>query len=101
MNRPDIGLERAMADAGRPASIDRRPECLAVLALRVIADDNVARHQVDLFAVVMDERRLGVTPGSDLNSRDRLPVFPFSSRLAGIFCLMPAGVCQPEVMFTG
>src|SRR5439155_7544010 len=57
---PALRLERSVVDARRPAGIGRRVEGLAALSLRIIADNEVARDQVDLFPMVVHERRRGV-----------------------------------------
>src|SRR5262245_46155544 len=58
-----IGLEWTMVDAGRAAGIGRSVEWFAALALGIVADDEVARHQVDLLPVVVHEWRGGVDAG--------------------------------------
>src|SRR5262245_18071481 len=55
-----LRLERAVIDARRPASIGRRLEALAALALGVVADDQIAGDEIDLFPMVVHERRGGV-----------------------------------------
>src|ERR1700733_515726 len=49
-------LERAVCRAGRPAGIGAFDETLAAVALRVVADRQVALEQIDLFPIFMDER---------------------------------------------
>src|ERR1700730_6011340 len=58
-----LGLERAVLDPRWPARIGGRMKWLAALALGVIADNEVARHQIHLFPMVMDERGSGVDTG--------------------------------------
>src|SRR5262252_3784317 len=58
-----VRLERAVMGAGRPAGIRRRHEAFAALALRVVADDQVALEEIDLLPVVMHEWRRGVDAG--------------------------------------
>src|SRR5262245_29235360 len=57
-----VRLERAVIDARRAAGIGRRLEALAALALGVVADNQIARDEVDLFPVVVHERRGCVHP---------------------------------------
>src|SRR5262249_48618698 len=58
-----VRLERPVVDARRPAGIGRGVECFAALSLRVVADDEVARDQIDLLPLVVRERRGGVDAG--------------------------------------
>src|SRR5262245_20931459 len=58
-----LGLERAVIHARRAARIGRGFERLAALAGGVVADDEVAGHQVDLLPVVVHERRCSVDAG--------------------------------------
>src|SRR6266545_3904107 len=58
-----LRLERAVMDAGRAARVGRRPEGFAALALRVVADRQVAGEQIDLFPMIVHERRGGVDAG--------------------------------------
>src|SRR6185503_6794869 len=51
-----LGGERAVVHARRPAGIGRRDALLAAAALRVVADDQVAVHDVHLFPVIVHER---------------------------------------------
>src|SRR5580704_11041043 len=60
-----IGLEWAVMDARRPARIGRRVERLAALALLVIADDEIAGDEINLFPMVVHERRRGVDAGRE------------------------------------
>src|SRR6185503_20944318 len=50
-------------DAWRPAGIGRRVEAFAALTLGVVADDQVAGDEIDLFPMVVDERRCRVHAG--------------------------------------
>src|SRR5271165_5879266 len=58
-----LRFERSVINAGRTARIGRRDERLAALALRIVADDEVAGHQVDLLPVVVDEGRGRIDAG--------------------------------------
>src|SRR5262249_52497723 len=58
-----LGLERPVISARRPASISRGVERLAALALRIVADDEVAGNEIDLFPMVVHERSGGVDTG--------------------------------------
>src|SRR6266853_321942 len=49
-------FERPMQHTGRSAGVGVGGETLSVLAFLVAADDKVARNQVDLFPVFVDER---------------------------------------------
>src|SRR5215475_15609744 len=55
-----VRLERPVVNARRPAGIGRGVEPFATLSLRVVADDEVARDQIDLLPMVVHERRGGV-----------------------------------------
>src|SRR6266851_1211804 len=61
-----LGLEGAVMDAGRTARIGRRLERLAALALRVVADDQIAGDEIDLLPVIVHEGRGGVGAGLEL-----------------------------------
>src|SRR5262249_13326271 len=50
-----LGLERPMVNPGRPARISGRLERLPAVAGRVIADDEIAGHEIDLLPVIMHE----------------------------------------------
>src|SRR5260370_26001321 len=58
-----LGFERSGIDARRAAGIGRRVEGLTALALLIVADDEVARDQIDLLPVIMHEGRSGVDAG--------------------------------------
>src|SRR5215510_11910615 len=58
-----VRLERPVVNARRPAGLGRGVECSAALSLRVVADDEVARDQIDLLPMVVHERRGGVDAG--------------------------------------
>src|SRR5262249_52266292 len=58
-----LRLERPVLHAGRPARIGRRRKALAALALRVVADEEVARQEIAPLPVVVDERRGRVGAG--------------------------------------
>src|SRR5215475_350716 len=58
-----IRLEWPVINARRPAGIGRGGERFAALSLRVVADDEVARDQIDLLPMVVHERRGGVDAG--------------------------------------
>src|SRR4051812_31113004 len=58
--------ERAVMHARGPAGVGRGEALLAALALRVVADDQVALHHVDLFPMVVDEGHRGEGAGIDL-----------------------------------
>jgi hypothetical protein len=60
------GSERAVVHARRPAGIGRRDALLAAFALLVVADHEVALHDVDLFPVVVYERLGRERTGVDL-----------------------------------
>src|SRR5262249_34591901 len=55
--------ERPVIGARRPASVCRCVERLAALALRVVAHDEVAGNEIDLFPMVMHERGGGIDAG--------------------------------------
>src|SRR5262249_3563421 len=78
-----LGFERAVMDAGWPARISRRMKRLAALAMGVITDDEISRHQIHFFPVVMDERRGGVNAGIKLQQARPAPHF---SNLVEIAC---------------
>src|SRR4051812_16872608 len=61
-----LGLEGPVMDAGRTARVGRRLERLAALALRIVADDEVARDEIDLLPVIVHERRGRVGAGVEL-----------------------------------
>src|SRR5262249_57563878 len=48
-------LERSMIRAGRPTRVGVGRKRGAALALRIVADDEVARHPLDLLPVIVDE----------------------------------------------
>src|SRR5438552_1337493 len=54
-NAAALGRERAVMHARRTAGIGRREGLLAAASLRVVADDQVAVHNVDLFPVIVHE----------------------------------------------
>src|SRR3954465_11567483 len=51
--------KRPMVRARRAARIGGRKALLAALALRIVADDQVALHYVHLFPMIVDERLRG------------------------------------------
>src|SRR5262245_64174229 len=53
-------LERSVHSTRRTAGIGWSRETLAAIALRIVADDEIAGEQVHLFPVIVDERRRGV-----------------------------------------
>src|ERR1043166_6255630 len=61
-----LGREGAVVHARWPAGIGRREALLAATALRIVADDEIALHHVDLFPVIVDERLLGEGARLDL-----------------------------------
>src|SRR5262245_47712800 len=52
---PALRLERAVRGARRTAGVGARPEFLAAVAVSVVADDEIARHEVHLLPVVVHE----------------------------------------------
>src|SRR5437879_1102064 len=58
-----LRFEWTVMNAGRSASVGRSIECLAALALRVVADDEIAGDEIDFFPMVVHERRGGVGAG--------------------------------------
>src|SRR5262249_6027495 len=48
-------LERSMIRAGRPTRVGVGRKRGATLAFRIVANDEVARHQIDLLPVIVDE----------------------------------------------
>src|SRR5947207_1840009 len=58
--------ERAVMRAGGPAGVGRREALLAAASLRVVADDEIALRDVDLFPVVVHERLGRERAGLDL-----------------------------------
>src|SRR5438045_9441231 len=58
--------ERSVRHAGRPAGVGGRKALLTALALLVVADDQVALHNVDFFPIVVHERRRGKGARVDL-----------------------------------
>src|SRR5262249_57487945 len=76
-----IRLERPVINARRATGIGRGVERFAALSLRVVADDEVARDQIDLLPMVVHERRGGVNawieaqhPGAPAHPAALLPV---------------------------
>jgi hypothetical protein len=53
-------LERSVRSTRRTAGIGWSRETLPAIALRIVADDEIAGEQVNFFPVIMDERRRGV-----------------------------------------
>src|SRR5262249_24479819 len=68
-----IGFERAVVDAWWPARIGGRVKRLAALAVSVVADNEVARHEIHLFPMVMDERSRGVDARFELQQARPAP----------------------------
>src|SRR5687768_10856113 len=58
--------ERAVVHPGRPAGVGRREALLAALAVLVVADHQVALHDVNLFPMVVHEGLGGERPRLDL-----------------------------------
>src|ERR1700733_14095732 len=54
---PGVGAERPMQRAGRAAGVGRRVERPAALAVRVVADDEIAGDEIDFLPMVVDEGR--------------------------------------------
>src|SRR3954468_3390671 len=61
-----LGSEWAVVRARRAAGVGRREALLAAAALRIVADDEVALHDVDLFPVIVDEGHGGERARLDL-----------------------------------
>src|SRR6185369_17517189 len=58
-----LGLERTVIDAGRPARISGSLERLAAVTGCVVADDEIAGHEIDLLPVIVHERCCRVDAG--------------------------------------
>src|SRR5438045_561701 len=58
-----LRLERAVEGAGRAAGIGVGTELLSAVAVHIIADDQIAGHDVDLLPVFVDEGRGRVHAG--------------------------------------
>src|SRR5438067_10061011 len=78
-----LGRERAVMHARRTAGIGRREGLLAAPALRIVADDQVAVHHVDLFPVIVHEGLGGKGAGLDL---EETRAASFLRRLVEIRC---------------
>src|SRR2546421_11911148 len=77
------GGERPVVHARRTAGIGRREGLLAAAALRIVADDQVAVHHVDLFPVIVHEGLGGIGAGLDLEEARAAALLP---RLVEIRC---------------
>src|SRR3989442_80400 len=78
-----LGGERPVVHARRAAGVGRREALLATAALRIVADDEVAVHHVDLFPVIVHEGLGGKRAGLDLQEARAAALLP---RLVEIRC---------------
>src|SRR6516165_4777159 len=58
-----IGFKRPVIDARRAAGVSRRVERFAALAFLVVADNEIAGDHIDLFPMIVHERRSRVGAG--------------------------------------
>src|SRR5262249_38786557 len=80
-------------DARRPAGIGRGIEGFAALAVLVVADDEIARDQIDLFPMVVHERRRRVDAGVEAQQPGAAPHLALLVKVAGEnFLLDPGGI---------
>src|ERR1043165_1876817 len=86
-----VRLERPVRRAGRPARIGAGREILAALALRIVADGEVAVQQIDLFPVFVDERVGGVDPRLEAEQARAAAGPRFLVEAAGQDLLLDAG----------
>src|SRR5262245_27818958 len=84
-------FERTVMDARWSARIGRRLETLTALALRIIADDQVAGEQINLLPMVVHERRRGVDAGREAQQPRAAAHLARLVEIAGENLLLDAG----------
>src|SRR4051812_27600857 len=84
-------LERPMRRMRRAACIGIGREALASLSLVVVADDQVARDQIDLLPIFMRERRGRVDARRETEQSRTRPATVFFIQSAGEYLLLNPG----------
>src|SRR5258706_2546459 len=86
-----VRLERAVHRAGRAAGIGAGREILAALALRIVADRQIAVHQIDLLPIFVDEGLGGVGAGLEPEQARAAAAAMLLVQAAGQDLLLDAG----------
>src|SRR5687768_11222610 len=83
--------ERAVVHTRRSAGVSRREALLSALALLVVADHEVALHDIDLFPVIVHEGLGGERAGLDLEQPRAAALLRFLVEVGGEDLLVEAG----------
>src|SRR6185295_14949496 len=85
-----LRLERPVRRARRAAGVGARPEFLAAVAVSVVADDEIARHEVHLLPVIVHEGLGRVHAGSEPQVTAAMPALRLLVERAGQYLLLDA-----------